>query len=99
MEALSRAEFLRLLSVAKQRNQRDWLMILVHFWHGLRNSEVRAIKADDIEIWHLNITRLKGSESGVQALVEHSNPLLNERQALLDFARRLGRNQKLFPMC
>jgi integrase len=99
MEALSKVEFLQLLATAKQKSERDWLMILIHFWHGLRNSEVRAIRRDDIANGYLKIVRLKGSESGVQELVEHPNPLLNERQALIDYAAKSNLGQPLFRMC
>ena len=42
MEALTKKELLRLLKVTRARSERDWLMILVGFWHGLRASEICA---------------------------------------------------------
>jgi site-specific recombinase XerD len=99
VEALSKDEFLKLLATAKRKSERDWLMILVHFWHGLRNSEVRALTRDSIHNGYLKIDRLKGSEGGVQALVAHPNPLLDERKALIDYALKSMANQPLFKMC
>ena len=90
---------MKLLATAKRKSERDWLMILVHFWHGLRNSEVRALTGDSIDNGYLKIERLKGSEGGVQALVVHPNPLLDERKALIDYAAKLLANQPLFKMC
>jgi integrase len=87
MHALSRAEIRELLNVAKAHRKRDWLMILVAFHHGLRASEVTAIKADDVVDGHLTIQRLKGSMKTTQALVTSSDPLFDERDALLEFAR------------
>ena len=40
MEALTKNELLRLLKVTRAASERDWLMILVGFWHGLRASEI-----------------------------------------------------------
>lgn len=73
-------------------------MILVGFWHGLRASEVIAIRKDHLADGALDMRRLKGSLHTVQPLVEHENPLLNERAGLFDFARNLTAKQKLFPI-
>jgi integrase len=40
MEHLTREEILRLLEQAKAHRERDYVMCLVAFWHGLRASEV-----------------------------------------------------------
>jgi integrase/recombinase XerD len=40
VEALSKPELIALLTAAKARKTRDWLMILVAYSHGLRASEV-----------------------------------------------------------
>jgi integrase len=40
MEALTKKQLLRLLKVTHAASERDWLMILVGFWHGLRASEI-----------------------------------------------------------
>ncbi len=87
-----------LLATAKSSSERDWLMILVAYWHGLRASEVIAITRDDLADGHLAVRRLKGSLRTVQPLVEHPNPLLDERRALLEFSAEMYGNQKLFPI-
>jgi len=40
MESLTKKELLGLLKAARAASERDWLMILVGFWHGLRASEI-----------------------------------------------------------
>jgi type 1 fimbriae regulatory protein FimB len=87
---------LRLLAAARAHRERDWLMILVAFWHGLRASEVTRFTADAVRDGHLIIQRLKGSLKTVQPLVEHPDPLLNERAALIDFASKSKLNQSVF---
>lgn len=97
--ALEKKEFLKLLAVAKRKSERDWLMILLHFWHGLRNSEVRAITSDNIHHGRLVLERLKGSEACDQELVEHRNPLLSERRALTELALKTAAGRRLFKGC
>jgi site-specific recombinase XerD len=97
--ALEKDEFLKLLEVAKREDEQTWLMMLVHFWHGLRNSEVRAITRDNIHNGRLVLQRLKGSEDCDQELVEDENPLLSERQALTELALNTTPGRPLFKMC
>jgi hypothetical protein len=73
---------LKLLRAVRDTRERDWLMILVAFWHWLRASEVLAITRENIRTGYLEVQRLKGSNKTRQALVEHDNPLLNEREPL-----------------
>jgi type 1 fimbriae regulatory protein FimB len=98
MEALSKPELLSVLKAARVHSERDFLMILVAYCHGLRASEVVAILKDDIKGTKLEVSRLKGSQHTKQSLHADENPLLNERQALVEFARNLHGNQKLFPL-
>ena len=100
MEALSKPELLALLAAARQHSERDWLMILVGYCHGLRASEVIAIRRDAVADGHLTVSRLKGSLRTVQPLVSDSEPLLNEAAGLDSYTRRLRLrgNQKLFPV-
>jgi type 1 fimbriae regulatory protein FimB len=98
MEALSKPELIALLKAAKAVRDRDWLMILVAFRHGLRASEVVAITRDDIKDGQLEVQRLKGSMRTIQALASDENPLLNERSGLFDFASQFRKNQRLFPI-
>ena len=61
MEWLSQQELRALLTVAKAKRERDWLMILVTFWHGLRANEVvggwrvRKIDGKKEKYWHPGI--------------------------------------------
>lgn len=98
MEALSKPQLLALLQTAKNRSQRDWLMILVAYSHGLRASEVVSLQRDAVKDGHITVRRLKGSLRTTQPLVEDENPLLNERKALFDFIENLRGNQTLFPI-
>jgi len=98
MDALTKPELLRLLAAARAHSERDFLMILVAYCHGLRASEVTAIQRDDIKDGCLDVERLKGSRRTKQALVNHENPLLDERFALSAFIEKLRPKQKVFPI-
>lgn len=96
IQSLTRDELLSLLRTAKAHRERDWLLILMTYWHGLRASESTGIKAHDIASGYLTTKRLKGSEKTVQRLVEHVEPLLNERQSLIDYVAKIKGNQRPF---
>ncbi len=87
---------LAVLRSARSSRERDWLMILVAFWHGLRATEVVTFTRDAIADGYLTIRRLKGSLKTTQALMEHSEPLLNEKAALLEYASRQPFGQPVF---
>lgn len=97
--SLEKEEFLKLLAVAKRADEQTWLMMLVHFWHGLRNSEVRAITRDNVHRGRLVLERLKGSENCDQELIEDDNPLLSEREPLTKLALNTPHGTPLFKMC
>jgi type 1 fimbriae regulatory protein FimB len=82
MQHLNRSELKSLLKVARAESERDWLMILVAFWHGLRASEIAGLTRANVRDGHLTIQRLKGSLKTTQPLVSHDDPLLDERPAL-----------------
>jgi integrase len=96
MHALSKGELRRLLEAAKAHRERDWLMILVAFHHGLRASEVTGFKAHAVRDGHLTIQRLKGSMKTTQPLVEHEDPLFDERRALIEWARKSKPGEPVF---
>jgi len=98
LEALSKPELLQVLSAARAHRERDFLMILVAYCHGLRASEVVAITKDDLKSENIEVARLKGSNHTRQSLHADKNPLLNERAALLAFAQNLHGKQRLFPL-
>jgi integrase len=99
LEALSKPELLALLGAARAHSERNWLMILTAFSHGLRASEVVALQTDAIADGHITVRRLKGSLATTQPLLSDLNPLLDERAGLFAFMRNLHGNQKLFPVC
>ena len=88
MRSFSKEELRALLEAARAKRERDWLMILVTFNHGLRVSELLAITADNIRDGYLRIPRLKGSLETVQPLIEHPDPLLSERQPIIEYAEK-----------
>lgn len=98
MEALSKPELLALLSCAKAARKRDWLMILVGYWHGLRASEVVGLTASSIADGCVTVARLKGSLKTTQPIPEHADPLLNLRQELIDYVSGMHPNQTVFPL-
>lgn len=98
LEALSKPELLALLRAARSHSERDYLMILVGYCHGLRASEVIAITADAVQDGTISARRLKGSLHTVQPLVSSREKLLDERSRLFDFARNQTGNQRLFPI-
>jgi integrase len=98
MEHLAKDEIRSLLSVAKGFSERDYLMILVGYSHGLRASEVVGIKAQDIQDGCLTVARLKGSLKTTQPLVSSEGKLLDEASALPKFAFDFHPNQRLFPV-
>jgi integrase len=97
--SLSDAQLLALLTIAQKHRVRDWVMILLTYWHGLRASETIALRAADFNLseWTVKIRRGKGSAGGgddapqEQTLQEHENPLLNERDAVAAWLADRGR--------
>lgn len=78
MKHLSREEMTRLLTVAKQNSERDWLMILVAYWHGLRASEVVSLTDQDVRDGFITVARKKGSMKTTQPLMRSADPLYDE---------------------
>lgn len=79
-------------------NERNRLMILVGFHHGLRVSELINLTGADIRDGFVKVQRLKGSLKTVQPFVEHSDPDLNEAPLLIELARSVRPRERLFPM-
>jgi integrase len=91
-------EIFRLLQAAKERDESDWLLICVTFIHALRASEAVGLKPSNVTNNKLVVERMKGSNPVNDELHADENPLLNERQALLDLVLKTPSNQRLFPM-
>lgn len=96
MHALSKDELRRLLAAARGVRERDWLMILVAFHHGLRASEVTGFTAEAVRDGHLTIQRLKGSLKTTQPLVVSADPLFNEKASLIELARKSKPGRPVF---
>jgi integrase len=98
IQMLTWDELKAVLAAAQKARERDWLMILVAFWHGLRSSEVVALTKRNFHDGQITVQRLKGSLKTTQPLVEHADPLLDERKALIEYALKTPFNQRLFPV-
>jgi type 1 fimbriae regulatory protein FimB/type 1 fimbriae regulatory protein FimE len=63
---LTQDEVKGLLYVAKRYSIRDYAILLLAYRHGLRASEIGALRKDDLDLEHhaIQITRLKGSYGG-----------------------------------
>lgn len=68
MEYLNESELSRLLAIAKQHSERDYLAIAVSAAHGLRISELIGLRGHDIQDGRIIVKRLKGSNKTNQAL-------------------------------
>jgi len=99
VEALSKEELKALLAAALEHKRRDWLMILVTFSHGLRASEVVALRRDAVADAHITVSRRKGSLKTTQPLLFSEDSLFDERGALSAYVASLRTNQRLFPIC
>ena len=95
MHALSKAEIRELLSVAKGHKERDWLIILVAFNHGLRASEIAELTEDAVRDGFLTVARKKGSLKTTQPLITSADPLFDET-ALVEFVRGIKRGERIF---
>lgn len=84
--SLNDAQLLSLLGRARETCLRDWVMMLVTYWHGLRADEACSLRVQDFDLAAdppaVMVRRGKGSEGGWQALQGHENPLLNEAAAV-----------------
>ena len=88
-----------LLAAARAHRERDWLLILVCFWHGLRASELVSFRREALENGFLTICRDDGSNRVRHMLVKHPEPLLDEVDALLEFAKRSKPGYPVFDVC
>src|SRR5579862_2470449 len=82
MEHLTREQLIAVLAQAKVSRDRDWILLLVTFWHGLRASEAIALTPENFADGYLSVQRLKGSLRTTQPLVADESELLNERAAV-----------------
>jgi type 1 fimbriae regulatory protein FimB len=100
MEHLTYDELVSVLTVARARSLRNWVMIVTAFSHGLRASEVCDLKVSDLNDGHLKIKRLKGSNETTHQLVPHrGQPVLDEVKAIKQWlaVRPADAGDALFP--
>ncbi len=100
-EYLNPDELLAVLRAARETGPRDWAMVLLGYRHGLRASEVCALRLEDADLkaGTLTVRRLKGSLTTVQPIYRHKGqPLLDEAAALRAWlrARRADGSDALF---
>ena len=97
MQHLSREQVLAVLERARAASERDWTLLLVTFWHGLRASEAVALTPANFHDGYITVQRLKGSLRTTQPLVEDPHPLLDERSAVQSWLR-FHPEGRLFPI-
>jgi integrase len=98
VEHLTKDELLALLKAAREHSERDWLLVLVSFSHGLRASEAVGLTKANFRDGHVSVKRLKGSLKTVQPLLSNADPLLDEKAALERYLSTLAANDRLFPI-
>ncbi len=97
MEYLTRDELYKLLTEARRKSERDWLMLLVAYRHGLRASEVVSLNASNFGDDHITLQRLKSGGRLRELLVTDSDPLLDEVEAIKQRIMQVG-SGRLFPI-
>jgi type 1 fimbriae regulatory protein FimB len=96
MKYLTQNELRSLVAAAHASSARDWAMILVAYWHGLRASEVVSLTVNDVRDGFLSVQRLKGSRKTVQPLIAGNDPLFNEKAALAIMCEGKQASDRLF---
>jgi integrase len=86
MEYLTREELTRLFKVVRNHNKLHHIAMLVGLLHGLRVSEMLAIRGRDICDGKLSVKRLKKSRATLHALRFNSDPSFDE-SPLLELTR------------
>lgn len=87
MKSLTREQLDNLLDVTKKHDERDWLMLLVTFNHGLRVSETLSLTRENIRHGYISVERGKGSLACQHPLLPNERPALEKLAA--DAAGRL----------
>ena len=98
MQYLDRNQALVLLSSARAASERDFLMILLAYRHGLRASEVCGLTVQDFADGFIIVRRLKVSLKTVHPLFESNNPLLDEKHAITEWLKNVHKGERLFPI-
>ena len=80
-------ELLAVLAEARKVSARNHFLILAAYKHGLRASELCALRLQDVEHGRLDCKRLKGSLHTNRPLESDKNILLDEKRALAAYLR------------
>lgn len=87
---LTESELQELLEVARKADVRAWAMFALAFNHGLRVSEVTALRLTSFN-WKdrtVTVARLKGSMTTTQSLVDlRGNPTMSDTAALKEYLK------------
>jgi integrase len=97
MDHLSFEQLRALLTVALAHSKRDWLFLLITYWHGLRVSETLSLTPRHLRDEYLTIERLKGSLKTSQPLMSHPDPLFNEKAGVAEYMAGMKDRERLFP--
>jgi integrase len=97
-QSLSREQLRALLTAARAKRERDYLMIWLAFVCGFRASEVVALTPDNFDGEYITVQRLKGSLKTTQRLFESTDSLLNGRESLFALLEHVHGKQRLFPI-
>lgn len=84
--------------LANVPNERQRLMLLVGFNHGLRVSELIGLRGKDIQFGRVYAKRLKGSNATTQPYKTSVDPELDEVSRLTELSKTLGPDDIVFPM-
>jgi len=97
MKYMSRTQVLSVLKAARSASERDYIMILLAYRHGLRATEVCALTTKNFSDGYITVKRLKGSEKTSQPLFSSPDPLLDERTAVTAYLESVPKGAYLFP--
>lgn len=94
---MDRKQVLAVLQAARDASERDFVMMLLAYRHGMRSSEVCSLRTKDFSDGYITIKRLKGSEKTSQPLFASDNPLLDELTAVSEYLVTVPKGGYLFP--
>jgi integrase len=95
MEYLDKGELTRLLQTVYNTNATHHLAFVTALWHGLRVSELAALRGSDVADSKVNVRRLKGSHSSVQPIYFDDDPVF-DGSPIIELAKMRGPD-RLFP--
>lgn len=96
LQHMSKQELTNLLTVARKNNTRDWLMMLVAYWHGIRATELVSLTDKDVQDGYIKVVRLKGSKTTTHNLIESKEDIFNEKKYLTEYVSNT--KGRLFPV-